>query len=72
MNKKLEKKSRVNGFKNKPLLMRKSGMNTLAVLSGATRLWRSMDSHIELLCFSMTPGKTRPPVCTTAQRPAIK
>lgn len=57
---------------NEPLLMRKRGINTLAVLSGATKLWRNIDSHIELVCFSMTPGKTKPPVCTTAQRPAIK
>lgn len=52
--------------------MRRRGMNTLAVLNGATKLWRSIDSHVELACFSMSPGKTRPPVYTTAQRPVIK
>lgn len=57
---------------HRPLFTRKRGMNILAVLSGATKLCRNMDSHAELGCLSITPGRAKPPVCTTAQRPVIK
>ena len=57
---------------SRPLFARKRGMNILAVLSGATKLCRSIDSQAELGCLSMAPGRAKPPVCTIAQRPAVK
>lgn len=47
-------------------------MNILAVLSGATKLCRNIDSHAELGCLSMAPDRAKPPVYTIAQRPVVE